>query len=245
MPLDIGGFQITAGMEDNLLGSPITSGLQLYLDANNPESYTGSTTTWYDVSGNGRNFNWYYTPSFSSENGVNYFNTLGNNSIGPASNSFGITNTSGYTIFMIFRQLSLVNTSAFIFYGSAPYDRGIFSHCTWSNDVIYFDQGGCCNSDTRTQVASGGTSSYSVVGFRRLTNSSTRSIWKNGTSLITNTATAANINLTSTGVRLGYGETTNSGTWNARLNAFLVYNRGLSDSEMEWNSFYLQNKLGI
>jgi len=52
--------------------------------------------------------------------------------------------------------------------------------------------------------------------------------------LTTNTATAANINLSSTALDVGgsdeYGG--NSSTWDARLNAFLVYNRGLSDDEI-------------
>ena len=213
--------------------SLVLSGLTLCLDAGNTKSYPGSGTTWTDLSGNGRNFTWVSSPSFTGGSKP-YFSTLGNRCTGPASNSFGITNTSGYTIFLICEQNALVDTSAFKFYGSVLYGRGIFSHCTWSNDVVYSDQGSCCGSDTRTNVASGGSQTWNIWTFRRFTGSSTRSISKNGTTLVTNTAAAANIDLSSTAVDLGssdeYGG--NSSTWNAKLGGFIVYNRGLSDDEI-------------
>jgi hypothetical protein len=68
MPLDIGGFQITAGMEDNLV-LPILSGLVLYLDAGKTSSYSGSGTTWYDLSGNGYNGTLINGPTYNSANG--------------------------------------------------------------------------------------------------------------------------------------------------------------------------------
>jgi hypothetical protein len=212
----------------------VTNGLALCLDAGNPRSYPGTGTAWNDVSGKGRNAAWTSTPSFTSAGPLSYFSTLGNLCRGPASNSFGINNSSGYTIFLMTMQNALVNTGAFKFYGSDIYGRGIFSHCTWSNDVVYFDQGGCCGADTRTQIESGGSQTWNIWAFRRESGGSTRTIWKNGNILTTNTATAADINLTSTALDIGgadeYGGT--SSTWNARLNAFIVYNRGLSDAEV-------------
>jgi hypothetical protein len=227
--------------------SIVTAGLACYLDANNPKSYSGSGTAWNDVSGNSRNFTWYTTPTYTSGQ-QNYFNTLGNRCTGPASNSFGINNTSGYTIFLIMMQNALVATSGFKFYSaSAGNGRGIFSHCTWSDDVVYFDQGGCCGGDTRTSVASGGSQTWNIWTFERDTNSSTRKIYKNGSLLATNTATALDINLSSTAMDLGssdeYGG--NSSTWNARLNAFVVYNRGLSDAEIAQNFNALRGRYGI
>ena len=227
----------------------ITDGLVLCLDAGNPKSYPGSGSTWYDVSGNGRNFSWYTTPSFTG-GPTPYFSTLGNRCTGPASNSFGIDNNSGYTIFLICEQNSLVNTGAFKFYknnlgGSSG--RAIFSHCTWSNNIVYFDQGGCCGSDTRTQVASGGSQTWNIWTFRRFTNSSTRSISKNGTTLITNTAAATTIDLDGRGVDVGstdeYGG--NSSTWNAKLGGFIVYNRGLNDEEIKVTVNGLKSRFGI
>jgi hypothetical protein len=225
----------------------VTDGMVLCLDAANTKSYSGSGTAWNDVSGNGRNFTWVSTPTYALEGTIPYFTTLGNRCTGPASNSFGINNTSGYTIFLIMKQNALVATSTFKFYGSGGFGRGIFSHCTWSDDNIYFDQGGCCNADTRTAVASGGSQTWNIWTFRRLTGSSTRSIHKNGVTLTTNTNAAADINLSSTAVDLAssdeYGG--NSSTWNARLNNFTVYNRGLTDIEIQQNFNALRGRFGI
>lgn len=230
--------------------SIVRSGLVLCLDASNPKSYPGSGTAWNDISGNNRNFNWVSTPTFGTDTGVPYFTTLGNRCTGPASNSFGIDNSSGYTIFLIAKQLSLAATGAFKFYKnnlSASGGRAIFSHATWADDVIYFDQGGCCSGDTRTSIASGGTSNWTILAFRRLTNSSTRHIIKNGSILATNTAAAATLDLDSRAVDLGstdeYGG--NSSTWNARLNSFVVYNRGLTDAEVSQNFEALRGRYGI
>lgn len=224
----------------------VTDGLVLCLDANNIKSYPGSGTAWNDVSGNGRNFTWFSSPTFTTGQ-INYFNTLSNRCTGPASNSFGIDNTSGYTIFLIMMQNALVATGAFKFYSTAPFNRGIFSHCTWSDDNVYFDQGGCCNADTRTAVASGGSQTWNIWAFRRLTGSTTRSIHKNGITLATNTNAAADINLSATAVDLGSSDESggNSSTWNARLNAFIVYNRGLTDIEIQQNFYALRGRFGI
>lgn len=224
----------------------ITSGLQLYLSSVNTTSNPGSGTAWNDISGNNRNFNWVSTPTRGTDTGVPYFTTYGNRCTGPASNSFGITNTTGYTVFLVMKQLSLINSSAFKFYSSnggagTSAGRGIFSHCTWSDDNIYFDQGGCCNADQRTNVASGGLTAWNIIVFRSTV--ATRSIFKNATSLVTNSTAAANINLTTTGVDLG--GTDEGSTWDARIAGFLVYNRGLSDAEISQNVQILRSQFGM
>lgn len=206
-------------------------------DGNEPsvnELLNNGPGSWRDLSGNNRTGTWYSPPSFTSAGPLSYFSTLSNRCTSAASNSFGINNTSGYTIFLVCMQNALVSTGAFKFYSSGPYGRGIFTHCTWSDDRVYFDQGGCCGSDTRTDVNSGGSQTWNIWAFRRLTGSSTRNIFKNGQIIATNTNAAADINLTSTGLDIGssdeYGG--NASTWNARLNAFVVYNRGLTDDEV-------------
>lgn len=225
-------------------GNPIViDSLVLFLDAGNIKSYPGSGNTWYDLSGNGRNFTWNSSPSFTSGE-IPYFSPLGNRCTGPASNSFNINNTSGYTIFLICEQNTLNTAAAFHFYGNVNFNRAIFSHCTWSDDIVYFDQGGCCGTDTRTQVSSGGSQTWNIWTFRRFTNSSTRTISKNGNTLVTNTAAAANLNLNSTVVDLGTSDGNNS-TWDAKLGGFIVYNRGLTDIEILTTVNALKLRYGI
>jgi hypothetical protein len=55
----------------------VTNGLALALDAGNPNSYSGSGTTWYDLSGNGKNATMSATnaPVFTTLNGIKCFQT--------------------------------------------------------------------------------------------------------------------------------------------------------------------------
>jgi hypothetical protein len=215
----------------------VTNGLVLHLDAANLNSYPGTGNTWYDISQNNKHFNWVSSPSTGVDNGIKYFTTLGNRCIGPASNTFGIDNTSGYTIFLVSKQNTLTDNHAFKFYktGVGTATRGIASHCINVSGILYLDQGGCCNADTRINVTDGNGLSWNIWGFR--SNITTRNIFRNGTSIALNTTTAANIDLNSTAVDLAssdeYGG--NSSTWNARLASFVVYNRALTDAEVLQN----------
>ena len=210
----------------------INDGLQVHLDATVGVSYPGSGDTWYDISGNGRHGTWASDPSFNSTDG--YFDTTSGVCTGPASNSFGITNTSGYTIFIMWYQNTLTQESAFKFMkdGSGSASRGIFAHCTWNNQNIYFDQGGCCNADTRLNVlCPNSTGTWHTTAFVRETGSSTRRIYIDGSLSATNTAAAANIDLNSSAVYY-VGDDQYGSDWNARIRCFLAYNRGLSATEI-------------
>jgi hypothetical protein len=216
----------------------VTDGLVLCLDAANKKSYSGSGTVWKDLSGGNKNFNWNSSPSFVSAGSLSYFSTVGNLCVGPASNSFNISDTSGYTVFLICMQNNLTPAISLRFVGSGAEGRAISCHVTYSDDIIYFDQGGCCNSDTRTNIASGGSRSWNIWALRRFTNSSTRTISKNGITLITNTATAASLNLISNGVEI-------ANNWDARLNCVHVYNKGLSDIEILQNYNALKGRFNL
>lgn len=207
--------------------------LQVYLDASDSRSYPGSGTTWYDISGNDRDGTW-----SSVDHRGTYFEANGRSCSGPASNSFGIDNTSGYTVFFVFNQNTLVNTGSFKFYSSnnTSNKRGIFAHATWGNGNVYFDQGGCCNADTRI-VSSGtplpnSTGTWHSVAVVRETNSSTRHLYIDGSSVASTTAAALDINLTSEAVNY-VGDTHNyNGTWDAKVKCFLAYNRHLTAGEI-------------
>ena len=213
--------------------TPITAipakNLQVYLSAYDARSYPkgGGGNTWYDISGNNRHGTW-TAASYVFDSRQSYFDTNGRSCSGPPSDSFGITETSGYTVFILMYQYSLVNTESFKFHGNGGSNRAIFSHATWSNGRVYFDQGGCCGSDTRLDVElPNPTGTWHTIAFVREANSSTRHIYIDGTLSATNTSAAANLQLNSTPVAYVSGT-----TWNARLAAFLAYNRHLSGTEI-------------
>ena len=58
--------------------TPPTSGLLLNLDAGNPASYSGSGSTWNDISGNGRNCTFPTSLTYTSSGQSSYFSLPGN-----------------------------------------------------------------------------------------------------------------------------------------------------------------------
>lgn len=110
---------VTVGNGVTITGEylPVTANLQLFLDAGNTSSISSSTTTWTDISGNGRNFtftsNLTYTSNGQASN-VTMGTALGT---GPASNSFGIlsgasaSDTYDYSYFILtgFSSLTTYN----------------------------------------------------------------------------------------------------------------------------------------
>jgi hypothetical protein len=68
--MDIGGgITIGNGITITQELSVVTTGLQLYLDAGQAASYSGSGTAWNDLSGNGRNGTLTNGPTYSATNG--------------------------------------------------------------------------------------------------------------------------------------------------------------------------------
>jgi hypothetical protein len=66
------GITVGSGIsviDDSNSGSVVTTGLQLYLDAGNASSYSGSGTAWNDLSGNSRNGTLTNGPTYSATNG--------------------------------------------------------------------------------------------------------------------------------------------------------------------------------
>jgi hypothetical protein len=216
----------------------VTDGLALNLDAGNNKSYPGAGNTWYDLSGHNRHFTWSGTPTHNSI-GTPYFSLLGLTCTGPASNSFGITDAGGYTIFLAFLQNSLNNYYSFNFTGSGTYGRGIFSHVTWGNENVYFDQGGCCNADTRINGKFNDTTTkWSFAIYRR--KDSERKLYQNLRSVASTTTAAANLNFNSSAARV-----VDNTSWNAKMGLFIVYNRGLEDVEVDQNYNALKGRFGL
>jgi len=70
MPFNIGGYIYNGGIADVAdYKNIITRGLVLHLDASAPESYPGSGTSWFDISGNGHVGTLTNGPTFNSGNG--------------------------------------------------------------------------------------------------------------------------------------------------------------------------------
>lgn len=252
MPLNVGGDIISTNSFGNtsLINNVVTNGLTCYLDASDKNSYPGSGNTWFDVSGGGRHATWNTTPNWTSDGSASYFSPYGNMARGIGSNRYGITNSTGYSIIWLSRNNSGTNNAAFKFTGAGDVNgRGIFVHPGWSaNDTIYFDQGGCCDSNQRTNYNFGTSNFTSWRMWAVVSTVSQRRIYMNGVNYITNTTTAANINLNDTNLYIGgdndYSSATSS-NWDTRFAIFMVYNRGLTAAEIYQNYFVQKNKFSI
>ena len=66
MAVTISGATVSGGITLGDAVFPVTNGLVLSLDAGNTSSYSGSGTTWTDLSGNGNNGTLYNTPTYVS-----------------------------------------------------------------------------------------------------------------------------------------------------------------------------------
>jgi len=247
------------------------SGMQLNLDASNSKSYPGSGTTWYDVSGNDRDFTCASAPTFNAQpvvGGYRQPDSLDSVKFtGPASNSFGITATSGVSFIFYLTNDAITNKSAFKWYagdGSGTDARGYFSHLPWNNSYIYFDKitvtdGSLLNNGSTVTTAGGGRLHTNMSGgpgnpgshinyfwvhvFTVSSDGATMKIYRDGELLISRTNAGSNVTLSSDGATVGGDDSYASG-WNAKMGSFLCYNRELSATEVKQITAALRGRDG-
>jgi hypothetical protein len=223
----------------------VQSGLLLNLDAGVFSSYSGSGTTWTDLSGNGNTGTLTNGPTYSSANGgsfvldgVNDLVDFGNNST--LYNAYNTTFTQEYVI----RLISNASTS-----------RTIFRVDDWSR--IYTQI-----SETQLQFGIGYSSPIDLLTYNNTFNYNqwymisvvwsklnTQKIYLNGTLVAERTPTVSNytgITGTSGGANLGRGHTNPYQTSiNANISIFRHYNRALSAAEIQQNFNATKSRYGL
>ena len=96
MPLNISGSVVNSDIVKSFsYKNVITRGLYLHLDAGAPESYPGSGTVWYDMSGNSRNFN--IVAGAYNSTGPQYMDFNGSYGMAKNTTDFSITDATGLT----------------------------------------------------------------------------------------------------------------------------------------------------
>ena len=212
-----------SGTFNNLL---VTEGLVLYLDASNEDSYSGSGTTWNDLSGNGNN------------------GTL-TNGVGYDVNNGGSLVFDGINDYISFNNLnSISNWSVSIVLSTNIYSSGTvyypFSFSTTNQYSGGIGMGGSYNSN-------GGNTIYIYDGITSLVknypltigklmnivatkNGNTYSLYVNGSFIDFQEKNNQALNTIRLGMRT-------DGVWpfNGKIANFQVYNRVLSETEIEEN----------
>ncbi len=109
MPFDVGG-QILDNVQIKLNNttSIVRRGMMLYLDAQVAESYPGTGTVWYDLSGNGYNFDLVNSPTFGQYNKTSAFQFSGSNDY--ATRAGSISHDVGSTGTVMVMMSSISNT---------------------------------------------------------------------------------------------------------------------------------------
>jgi len=221
----------------------VRKNLAVYLDANNVASYPGTGNTWFDLSGRGRNYS--IGPNISW-NSSGYFSCNGGTFTGPASNTFGFSSYNEHTI-EVFAKTDIATSNNFFYWEATPNTgtdtRAIQTHLFYGNGNTYYDVSGCCTATQRIQYPNDFdlTSGIKHLVWRTRKNAfPNRQFFKNTLEQMNsgsnNTATV-NWNL-STPATIG-------NSWVGDIYLFRVYNRALSDEEIQQNFNSNRIRFGI
>ena len=114
-----------------IVTSPILDSLRLNLDAGDPASYSGSGTTWTDLSGSGNNATWQATPTFNSAHGGT-FNLNGSTQFATTSS----ISTDVFTVEVWAKFNELNNNYACLVTNVYTGNKINYAICFWGNSTI-------------------------------------------------------------------------------------------------------------
>lgn len=211
----------------------VTSGLVLCLDAANPKSYSGSGTTWADLSGNGYNATLVNAPTFTSD--ITKYFTLS------STQNFTVSNpiSSQAKLSQVWTVSSWVNidtvTSAGARYLISGLNNGVAVEWFDSGTLLYLNGG---VDDYYTYGSSIEGSGWVMLSFVFRNSDGYRKIYSNDTEITTsgpnNTSTPAG----------------NSATFiigdnmRGKISNIMMYNRLLTSTEITQNYNALKSRFG-
>ncbi len=209
--------------------SVVTDGLVSYLNAGISSSYSGTGSTWYDLSGNNNHFAIYSTVYRSDIKGgvLQFTNGAWGKSI-----SNTILNTSAYTKYII----------AFPSSNSNWLSSSEGSHVFWGNgsDYMYGGHNGGWSNIGYTGEKSIGR--WSANAFTFSTASGTK-LYKNGALVTSQSGQTTTFSGTGNVKIFAFGDGAN--TSDGYVGAVLIYNRALTDAEVLQNYNALRGRFGI
>jgi hypothetical protein len=210
-----------------------TNGLILRLDATENSSYSGSGSIWYDISGNGNNFNVNST-AFNSSN--KYFDF--NGSYGIAKNNSDISLSGDVTYVTVTRVRNSTSQWRTLTRSYVNDHHIIIQDGGWGIGMYDNDGAGFISSGYSQQSLPGYNSNSFMVMIWRWTNNDnpTYSLHVNGSTVATITNSNARYNRGFGSIGGYHDGNTNPGSasqWWGDIRFFAAYNRRLSDSECD------------
>lgn len=222
----------------------VTDGLVLALDAANSKSYSGTGTTWNDLSGNGNHGTNSGGPTYSFNN-KGYFEFDNANDVSIIPNSPSLNPTTGLTIesWVVFSVSSA--GSDFIFEkGNVNTQYSLFSH---GSDVVFRtkhvgDVSYHTQNPSKTFVGVVNGQWHHIVGSW---DGTTKRIYIDGM-LKNSVAKGGNLVTTAPGAAVGrFGGTTTGYYFQGNIAKVAVYNKGLTDIEVKQNFQATRGRYGI
>lgn len=237
MPLNISGSVVTDVVAKSMQTTNIVKrGLVLHLDAASTNSYPGTGTGWYDLTGNLRNGTLVNTPTYSSNNG-------GNIALNGSNQCVELGTFFTYNTFTISLWVNPGSTQA-------QYADIIDNNHTGTRNFVCQQ-----NSTNLNQYAFDviGSSTYSSTGFFTLT----ANIWTNLSftfdgsvvrgylnSSLFGTGGSCTPNWSSQYLRLGqWGG--GGRNWNGKYGNFMIYDRALTSTEILQNYNTQKSRFGL
>lgn len=207
----------------------VEDGLVLNLDAGDTDSYPGSGTTWFDLSGNGRNATINGSPTFAN----GYFDITSDSTYISISNSGLVPRTNDFTY------------STWINFDSFDGSDTIFENGSWTDTLLFRHQSNIINVYAESALAGSFSWTpsagvwYNVV-FKR--ESGTCSMYINNTLTGTPFTMTTDINLANTNLFLMRSQHTTGQFLDGKIAIFSIYNRSLSAQEIQQNYDALKSR---
>jgi hypothetical protein len=219
----------------------VSSGLQLYLDADNPTSYPGTGTTWFDLSGQSNDVVMQNSGSISyTASGGGYFTLVSNGYFNRATTTGIPTGTSAYTM-SVWVQWSSGTWPAFggmIGVGNSTSGNQTNQfRTTGTNALINYWFG---NDLAATSTVSPASQWFNAVA---QWDGTTRKIWVNGTQIASGGATG--LNVSSSLLQVGATNVGAAETLQGRIGQALIYNRALTSGEINQNYTAVRSRYGV
>jgi hypothetical protein len=211
----------------------IDAGLVLALDAADRNSYPGSGTTWTDLSGNGINGTMSNVTFNSANGGSMVFN--GTSSSVSISNPLNQSNLT--QVWTVSAWVKNTTKSVQTLVGGLNY--GV--HLDWYNSgtLLYLNGGA---NDYYTYGSSINNTGWCLITYRFRNSDGSRTIYKNTTNITTsgpnNTSTPSGQSATFT---IGSGD----GFMEGNISQISIYNRYISDAEIQQNFNATRSRFGI
>jgi hypothetical protein len=246
LPITIGsGINIGGGISigaDPASATIVASGLQLYLDAANATSYSGSGTTWFDLTSNSNNLTMQNAGNISyTSSGGGYFTLTSTGYFYSASTTGTPTGNTNYALCAWINVPSVQSYNGIMDIGSSFTNYNVNgltlqSPNKVSNFWFAYDASGTTTIPTNTW--------FNVVAQY---DGTSRTIYVNGTSLgtLTLAGTPGTHNVSNSAVYVGAAWPANSEYLQGSIGQALIYNRNLTPTEITQNYTAVRSRYGV